>query len=161
MSRFDLDLAEIEDGTETLLGREYSDEKTLEIKAAYRLVKARFDSGESLTLEDQKVIIEHARADREEKFVLNAKAKSAKAPRERKAKKVSRANLVLLLEKLEEELTEDEIKDRDHSLTLYKGRKISGKSLNKLFLLEAKEGKLNKLDEMDKQLAMFGSLDDD
>ena len=155
MAIIDLDLSTIP--SESLQG-EYSEAQKLEIKENYLKVKKKFDSGEPLTLEDQKVIIDHARADREEKFILNKK--TAKAPKERKAKKLSRAKLVLLLEKPEEDSTEDEVKDRDHSLALYKGRKISGKALNLILVAEARGEGINKLDQIDKNLAMYGSIED-
>lgn len=146
MNDFNLDLAEVSDKTKE---REYSSERTVEIEKSYREVKAKFESGTELTLEDQRVVIQYARSQREEKFIL-------KPEKERKVKKLARAALILLLEKPEIDLTENEIKDRDHTLAVYKGKKLTKKALNLLLIKEHEGAKLNLVEVKDKELTLFG-----
>jgi len=101
-----------------------SQEELDSLQQEYNRLKALVDSGEyELSLEDQKVILQWRRADRETKFILNkVKAKTekeAKAPRVKKPKKLSQKALGLLyIKELQGEvLTEEEERNRVFTLT--------------------------------------------
>lgn len=100
----------------------YTDEELEQLKEDYLRLKAKAESGLDLTLEEQRTIIRCCRADRETKFILNKskpvkekKVKEPKPPKEKKLKKLTKKdfNKLLLKELQGEELTEDEIKQRD------------------------------------------------
>ena len=94
------------------------------LQQEYSRLKALVDSGDyELSLNDQKVILQWLRADRETKFILNkvkAKAeKIAKEPKVKKPKKLSQKalGLIYLKELKGEELTEEENRNRVFTLT--------------------------------------------
>lgn len=94
------------------------------LRIRYTELRHKAESGLDLTLEEQRDIIRWMRADRETKFLLtkaNAKEKKVKVPKEPKAPKVKKRkkltkkefNAILLKELRGEELTVEEIEDRD------------------------------------------------
>jgi hypothetical protein len=91
------------------------------LQSEYIRLKTLIDSGEyELTIEDQKVILQWRRADREIKFILNkAKPVKEKTIRVKKPKKLSQKVLGLLyIKELQEEvLTAEEERNRTFTLT--------------------------------------------
>jgi predicted nuclease with TOPRIM domain len=101
-----------------------SEEELDRLQQEYNRLKSLVDSGEyELTLEDQKVILQWRRADRETKFILNKikvkTEKEAKVPKVKKPKKLSQKALGLLyIKELQgEALTEEEERNRVFTLT--------------------------------------------
>lgn len=122
-------------------------------KERLRQVKAKINKGDEMTLEDQRVVIQFARMDRTQKFVLNrAKVKS---PKVYAGKKLSRAKFILLQIKLDT-LGLDEREQLDYIKTkaAYEGKKLSAKDLHALLVreYELEDGaELNYIDKLDKQ----------
>lgn len=101
-----------------------SQEELDTLQQEYNRLKALVDSGEyELTIEDQKVILQWRRANRETKFILNKikikVVKEAKATRVKKPKKLSQKALGLLyIKELQGvALTEEEERNRVFTLT--------------------------------------------
>lgn len=153
MSKFDLDLTDVATGEDEPV-TSLSKEELVDLKAEFDKIKAKVDSKQEITLEEQRIVIAWCRADREVKFVLN-KLKP-KAKKERKVKKVSRAKLIELIEK--EELDDFDKKDLEYTLSLYKGKKLTKKALSQLFLKEH-QSSLNEVEEIDKEFNLFTEVE--
>lgn len=90
------------------------------ITKAKELKRKVYEESYELTIEDQRVLVQWRRSDRETKFILNqAKPKKEKVIRVKKPKKLSRKALgeLILKEQFGEELTEDEKRNKHFNLT--------------------------------------------
>jgi hypothetical protein len=116
MNNFAPDLIEVQEQVHSLTQEELDF-----LQSEYTRLRNLVDSGEyELTIEDQKVILQWRRADRETKFILNkAKPVKEKVVRVKKPKKLSQKALGLLyLKELQgETLTSEEERNRTFTLT--------------------------------------------
>jgi len=119
-----------------------------ELSAKYSDLRKKRSKGEDLTIAEMKTVIEYSRAVRCRNFTFKSEAQIAK---ENKPKKLSRANLILLQEKLNkgEELEEKENANYRHTLELYKGIKLSKKALAILQVKDFTEDGLNPIEKID------------
>lgn len=110
MSKFSIDLSSIEEKEQV---HSLTEQELEELRTAYNTLRSKAESGADLTLEEQRTIIRWMRADRETKFILNQKP-----VKEKKRKKLTKKefNILLLKELQGEELTTEELEDRDRYL---------------------------------------------
>ena len=100
-----------------------------DLDSKYQELKAKVTTeGYEMTLDDQKLVVDWLRANRETKFILNSKPvkekkekvpKEPKPPKVKKPKKLTQRALGLLLMKelKGEELTEEEKRNKEFTLT--------------------------------------------
>jgi hypothetical protein len=122
MSKFAIDLNEVNVVQEHSL----TDEQKKLLTDKFNALKHKVETeGYEMTLEDQRLVIEFLRADRETKFILNQKPakvvreKVTKEPKVKKPKKLTQKALGLLIMKElnGEELTEEELRNKHFTLT--------------------------------------------
>ena len=122
MSKFDIDLNQVQVVQEHSL----TDEEKRVLSDKFHALKHKVETeGYEMTLDDQKLVIEWLRADRETKFILNqkpakvVKEKVVKEPRVKKPKKLTQKALGLLIMKelKGETLTEEELRNKNFTLT--------------------------------------------
>lgn len=122
MSKFDIDLNQVQVVQEHSL----TDEEKRVLNDKFHALKHKVETeGYEMTLDDQKLVIEWLRADRETKFILNqkpakvVKEKVVREPRVKKPKKLTQKALGLLIMKelKGEVLTEEELKNKNFTLT--------------------------------------------
>lgn len=122
MSKFDIDLNQVQVVQEHSL----TDEEKRVLSDKFHALKHKVETeGYEMTLDDQKLVIEWLRADRETKFILNqkpakvVKEKVVREPRVKKPKKLTQKALGLLIMKelKGEVLTEEELKNKNFTLT--------------------------------------------
>lgn len=101
-----------------------SDIELENLRLEYNRIRLKAETGEEITLEEQRTVIQWMRADRETKFILNQKPikekkvkipKEPKPPKPKKRKKLTKKefNAILLKELKGEELSPEEIEARD------------------------------------------------
>lgn len=122
MSKFDIDLNQVQVVQEHSL----TDEEKRVLSDKFHTLKHKVETeGYEMTLDDQKLVIEWLRADRETKFILNqkpakvVKEKVVREPRVKKPKKLTQKALGLLIMKelKGEVLTEEELRNKNFTLT--------------------------------------------
>jgi hypothetical protein len=122
MSKFAIDLNEVNVVQEHSL----TDEQKKVLTDKFNALKYKVETeGYEMTLDDQRLVIEFLRADRETKFILNQKPakvgreKVTKEPKVKKPKKLTQKALGLLIMKElnGEELTEEELRNKHFTLT--------------------------------------------
>lgn len=119
---FGIDLAKVQVDEHSL-----SPIEKAELERKFKTLKHKVEEeGYEMTLEDQRTVVQWLRADRETKFILNQKPikvpkepKAPKAPKVKKPKKLSQKALgLLIMKELQgEELTEEELRNKNFTLT--------------------------------------------
>ena len=91
------------------------------LESKYQELKAKVTTeGYEMTLDDQKLVVDWLRANRETKFILNSKPiKEPKPPKVKKPKKLTQKALgkLLIKELSGEQLTENEKRNKEFTLT--------------------------------------------
>jgi hypothetical protein len=122
MSKFSIDLNEVAVVQEHSL----TDEQKKVLTDKFNALKHKVETeGYEMTLDDQRLVIEFLRADRETKFILNQKPakvvreKAVREPKVKKPKKLTQKalGLIIMKELNKEELTEEEARNKHFTLT--------------------------------------------
>ena len=122
MSQFSINLNEVS----TEQAHSLTEEEKRVLSEKFQALKHKVETeGYEMTLDDQKLVVEWLRADRETKFILNqkpakvVKEKVVKEPKVKKPKKLTQKALgtILMKELSGEALTDEEARNKHFTLT--------------------------------------------
>lgn len=150
MSR-DISLENVSEGKEEI--NDIPPEELREVTEKFNTLKGMVDQGYEMTLDDMRLVVQYNRAIRTHKFCV----RPAKVEKEKKPKKLARVRMLELFLKrsIGVTLSEEDERNLEHSLKMYKGKKLALRDLNILLLRERDGEELNEIEQKDKQRTLF------